>query len=679
MKKSYFILVILLLYSIESTSQNNFKSRKEIFIENVIDNNELSSLVLKAYKDIPISSQEITPYLTDLEKDKTVDFKITELIRILFLSNGEVQNKITNAIKPIPFWIDNNTSKNDRQYWSENHMIMWMSANWLLHESYGWSKRSALKGSLIHYLDLKIKYGFYEFLSPIYARYTLSGLLNLADFSLDEEIKSKSRDAAIKLIKQLLLIVNDQGTFFPTAGRAYHNAYSGEGRIRPSIYLLTGLGTVPQTTEIASVCLATTSIDISDVLHYWIDHLNGYLINGHALSSASNIHKNLGKEERIVFQWSSGAYFHPDTSKDTAWLLDKYNLWNHEAFSRFSSFKNVPDFLIEFFAKTAGSISRSSYIGESRVNIYKNKGVVLSSIQNHWKGRKGYQQWPWVATIGKESVYTRSGSMNNSTGNSTLPYIVQNENIALIVYRAHGDLNEFDGDDYDISLHWQEEDFDQVVRWNNWIIARTGVNYIGIRMHCKKEIDNYDACNHQKGQAWVAIVGNEKLYNNFDNFQEVIKASKYTEKWSNSNDSYYNEILIDNKKVSYDWANNSNDSIDLNKITNLEEIDFKAGNLLQLEQNNTLNLSNENSKDRLGNIKIIQNFQERKITLSLEDTLDTIRNIKIFSITGKQILQKNNPENNTLIDVNCSIWKSGIYILNIKTQNGKQKNIKIII
>ena len=169
--------------------------------------NTLSAKVLKAYQNQDLTLEEIKPHLTGLEEIKTVDFKITELVRLLFLSKGKFDTEILEALEEIPFWLPDSKG-NERQYWSENHMIMWMSANWLLYESYDFEKRDNLRQVLLHYLNLKNNHGFYEFLSPIYARYTFSGLLNLAEFSKDPEIKEKARKAAFKLFKQILLLVN---------------------------------------------------------------------------------------------------------------------------------------------------------------------------------------------------------------------------------------------------------------------------------------------------------------------------------------------------------------------------------------------------------------------------------------------------------------------------------------
>jgi len=77
-----------------------------------------------------------------------------------------------------------------------------MSSAWLLHEKFNWNiSDPTLHKRLLHFLTLKVNYGFYEFFSPTYFPYLLSGLLNLADFSKDEHIKSLAEQAAQRLIK----------------------------------------------------------------------------------------------------------------------------------------------------------------------------------------------------------------------------------------------------------------------------------------------------------------------------------------------------------------------------------------------------------------------------------------------------------------------------------------------
>ena len=222
--------------------------------------------------------------------------------------------------------------------------------------------------------------------------------------------------------------------------------------------------------------------------------------------------------------------------------------------------------------------------------MYKNRGVVLSSIQNHWKGRAGYQQWPWVATIGDQAVFTRSGNpkTTNKISNSNLPYIEQKDNVALIMYRPNKDLSTLGRKNTSVALHWQKENFDKVVRWDKWVIGTKGDNYIGIRMHCVKTINGFSACDTSDGQTWVVIVGNKNTHKSFANFQNIIKQSKYAERfvfdYSALNYIYHGEININGKKIVHRWQAGDGNSINTNNTTNLESY-------MQTQQESVLSLS----------------------------------------------------------------------------------------
>lgn len=788
-----------------SYAQSTFSARKTAYIDAVIQQDNMSAKIFKAYRDIPLTTQDVAVQLEGLDEIDTVDFQITEIIRLLFLTEGQFDEQILNAlignetgfvhitkrnapeyaidggnggavgqnvylwnanenninqqwieidrgngfysyqkrgtnfcigggngganrqnvglgscnannynqhwqkvaqgdggyklikrnatgfainggssgangqnvnlynssntsqnlqwyVSPIrqdgiPFWLPD-TQGNIRQYWSENHMIMWMSAHWLLHESYGFESRATLEQMLNHYLDIKNTYGFYEFLSPIYARYTMSALLNLADFAQDETIKTKAANAARKLMRQILQVVNDEGTFFPAAGRAYYSAYNAEGRLRPTIYLLTGLGELSDNTEISSVFTATTSIDLGVVLNEWRATRNITMTNGHSIDEGFDIHGDLARQDRAIFQWSAGGYFHPDLAADFKWTLDYYDLWEHEAFADYAQYQSLSSSLFVAASETAAAISRSSYIGESSVKVYKNNGVVLTSIQDHWKGRAGYQQWPWVATVGKEPIFTRSGnpSPTGTTSNTTLPYVEQVDNVALIMYRADQDLSLFGFDNFDVALHWHEEDFDEVIRTGNWIIARVDDNYMAVRKHCNQTINGFDACNDQDGQTWAAVVGNSTTHSSFNNFVNIIEDANYEERWIynwlNGGYTYHGEIEVDGKRIYHRWAQGV--------FYRTPEEETKMEALLEAE----LNVFPSPATD---NFNILSN-----------ETFGFVKKVSVVNYLGQEIVKKSFEDFNYKHSIDCSGWEKGVYFLVIESEN-KTKTLPVII
>jgi hypothetical protein len=118
-------------------------------------------MIFQAYRNVPVDSAQLQTMLNNLLAKTTSDFDIIQLIRILFLSTGQYDAKILPLLEDIPFWINYNDTV--RNYWSENHMIMWMGSDWLLHEKYNKPIDSTLHKRLVHYLDLKNEFGYYEF------------------------------------------------------------------------------------------------------------------------------------------------------------------------------------------------------------------------------------------------------------------------------------------------------------------------------------------------------------------------------------------------------------------------------------------------------------------------------------------------------------------------------------
>ena len=439
-----YITLLLGLLCFQTIYSSDFEDRKNEFLQNNLGHEGMEGAIIQAYLDEPINATALDDYLDGTLTTAHPDFKMVKLMRFLFFSEGEYDEEILAELEPLPFWLPD--ADNLREYWSENHMIMWMSANWLLHEKYDWEARPTLRQNLVHYLDLKNEYGFYEYFSPVYFQFTIAALLNLADFAEDEEIQSKATTAVQRLLSELLLYANDQGSYYPVAGRGYPGQYTGSGRYKRSIYLLTGLGSLNDGAGNASTAIATSTVDFTDVSASWNEEENLTLNLGHTISEGKQINNFLSREDRIIFQWSSGGYFHPAVANDLLWQIGNYDMWDHRQFTGYSGLSFLPPSVGQIAANVAGSISRSSYIGQAEIDIFKNKGIVLSTNRALLKGHAGYQQWPWVATIETQPVWTKAGNVGEGSvgdgrnNNTTLPYLDQDENVALIMYRANWDL-----------------------------------------------------------------------------------------------------------------------------------------------------------------------------------------------------------------------------------------------
>lgn len=638
-----------------------YVQRQESYIQTALNNFQRDDVTLQAYKGLPVDRASLDNLLNEAQVVPEADFRIVRLVRVLFFSNGEYDDQILPVLRKIKFWINPDQNKS---YVSENHIIMWNSSNWLLHEKYNFPIDATLRQRIVHFLNLKIQYGFYEFFSNVYLPYTLTGILNLADFSEDPEIKNLAILAGQRLLKDFLLVANDQGVMFPAAGRNYNNYYINNygSESNKIIWLLTGFGKTPSGGGHNSNFLATSSIPVTEVINSWTPELNISYKIGHTLQEGiQNINSGLNRFDRTVFQWTSGAYFHPDVAEDSYWLIDTLpSIMYLNVLEPLFQFIDLSS-LAQPLATLLGSASRSSVISGQTVDIFRNKSVVMSSVQDFWKGRLGWQQIPWAANTGTASVLTQSGYVQDFSlprainSNSHLPYIDQKDNVALIMYRPNRDLNLMlpflAANTLDVSLKWPVESFDEQRELGNWIIGREKDSYVAIRRHCNNVIRGIPACSNPDGQTWVAIVGNADMYGSFDNFEEVIKQSVFESRWYFELQGlkwvYYSKIVIDGKTIEYAWD----------------------GNIFSGPTRPTGIFDNIHEAIAL---KVFPNPANTELNIDLSAFNGQETTIRIFNISGQEVFsEKTLNINSPLARIRTEDWNNGLYVVSVENENNK--------
>lgn len=635
-------------------SQSAYDERREAFIDVALSDVNFNSMVCQAYKGVPVNQETIDYLLNRLETSGEFDFNLVQIVRMFYFSNGEYEPLLIPAMSKIPLWLTPDESL--RVYWSENHIIMWLSSAYLLRQKYGWENvPEDLDKMLNHWLDLKIQYGFYEFFSTVYYPYTLSGVLNLVDFAEDSIIRNKAILVAERMLKEVLLVTNDKGVYYPAVGRngRYDRPYGGS--INHIIYMLTGLGEPATSASHGGGFIATTSLDVKSIVESWRSKENLTLNIGHTLQEGFSINSQLKKNDRIVFQWSSGAYFHPDVALETFGLISGYRLWDHKEFRAFSLFRDLPvGGIVTFASQFAGSISRSSVISGQKVAIFKDKSITLSLVQDFWKGRLGYQQSPWAATTGTLSVSTQAGNLDgilageDLNNNSTLPYLEQKDNVALIMYRANKDLAIFGYDNHDISLRFEEDKYDEVAFEGKWILGREGDGYVAVLRHCEDQVEGIYSCDDQDGQLWAVIVGNRDMYGSFEQFRNIVSNAYYEERWIFRPKTlewiYYGMIDIDGKKIEHYWNGNLL-SFPIDPVTRIE---YLTGNG--------------------GGFDVYPNPANYQFAINFNEIVKGDGSIRIMDITGKEVYtNKIKDGTSPMLMLDCSQWSKGMYTILVET------------
>lgn len=542
-------------------------------------------------------------------------------------------------------------------------MIMWMSSDWLLHEKYNKPIDANLRNRVVHYLQLKVQYGYYEFFSSVYSPYSLSGILNLADFAQDAQIKTLATQAAQRLLTDMLRFTNDKGVYFPVAGRNYPGKYeSAYGQNHNNlIYLLTGMGQAPYGASAAGPFLSSSTLPVDTIINSWVPVLDTLFHIGHSLDTGFILNSGMSPVDKVVFQWSSGAYFHPQVVSETVQLLIDSNMWNHVDFALLKPVASiVTPQSAPALATSLSCISKSSVISGQDINLFKHHSVTLASVPDFWKGKVGFQQHTCVANVGTTAVYLGSGEVfadwgdrSPNNANVHLPQVKQKKNVALLMYRPEVTpaLIGVSFQNKDVALHFKAQDFDEVRNDSSWLIGRQGTGYVAVRRNCLDTISNVAACNTIDGQSWVIMVGDSDMYGSFNNFETVIQQSQFETKWyfdTLTNEVvYYSKIVVDSTTVEYAWG------IDTSTSTGIKDVYV-------------------NSQE----FKLFPNPANAIVNLDLSAFENQPVTIKVLNMLGQEVYQDKTL--NRAATIKTENWSEGIYLVSIETSQHRytQKLIK---
>ena len=615
----------MIFTEVRCSDLTEFRQRQADYIDSLNlsadDEDKNSHRNVRVYLGLPIDEAALSEKITnEIPTSKNPDFFLTRLIRIL-ADSDDYDDMILEGIADLPFWQDED-DEGRCVYTSENHTLMWLSADWLLYELEGWEVgggHEAVRERLVRYLEVKKQYGIYESTSHIYGSYSLAPLLNLYDYAQDDEIKELAGEVAIIMLNDMAMMTNDSGVTISVDSRAYERVFSTVGYrndYTKIIRMVTGLGDMVTGGDNLSF-VAMTSLDVSSVINnrmnVFNDEVNISYTMGHSIYDIDTIWEGLDQRDKVIFAQTGGAYAHPEIVDD---LLDVYmdpiaglNFFLGDLIEDADLVDDLIDMSGVLLTETSAPFTTSSIISEKTVDLYRNGNVQLTSFQDYHAGNAGWQQQPWVATTGTLAVHTRSGAeyggweaAGQEQMNTHLPYIKQNGNVALVLYKAAMELRFMDGvvngvdfipvDDFDtspVNLFWPEENFDETSSYGNWLFGREGDGYVAVYRHCTgtKTFEDGDetkeiySCSEDE-QVWAAVVGNAETHGSFTDFifkiSEAKMKSKWYWSWAETRHVWQTTLEVDGVTISYAWEANVDDLTDdemweLAGVTDMDSIE----------------------------------------------------------------------------------------------------------
>lgn len=450
---------------------------------------------------------ELTMDRMDRRED-TADFGANALLRIIYLHGTnpmiplDLRQRAERTFLAFKYWVDE-PGRDEMVYWSENHQILFATAEYLAGHLYpaqvfsnagmtGAAHAAKARPRIFRWLDHRMRFGFSEWYSPVYYEEDIGPLFNLADFAPDPDIRDRAAIVLDLLIFDLARLTH-RGSFGVTAGRAYEeHKWSGRGQsVGDLVEILFGTrGEWRSRGSFAAVSFASSR-------GYRVPHaLLGIGRDAPARSierARSGISFGEGPSLGIGFQtledgmfwWGMGAYMAPETIVLTRRMINAWDLWHYSYFQPLATLNAVSDALLPGLASALSPLTEGSVLSTANTITFRTPDAMLSSVQSFRRGQIGFQTHAWQATLDLDAVVftTAPGNLGHDgptewTGSGSMPRVVQVEDALVALYNPAAGVKAL----FPRLTHafFPRAAFDEVVDAGAWTFARKGDGYVAL-------------------------------------------------------------------------------------------------------------------------------------------------------------------------------------------------------
>ena len=429
------------------------------------------------------------------------DFAIPALIRMLKEHRGtprlreELALKIEESLVRFKYWLDE-PGEVHACYFTENHQILYHSAEYLAGQLFpdrvfpnnGMTGREHLEHGrtfLLRWLSWRERFGFSEWLTQGYYMEDILGLVCLMIYADEPEIRRRCR-TLIDLLAFDLAVNGFKGHLPTTHGRVYARFI-----IEPDyedcsavMRLLFDEGCTEEGLCCSAVMLAACGYTCPEAIRAAYHSVDGIQNNKERMSIDVADAKYYGVDpadfDNIMFFWGMQTYSDRLCVENSLKVFPSWN-WMTNRVRAYREMYRLHD------EAGAPCTDAPDYTAMTQVDIFTRRtpDYILSCAQDFRRGRMGYQQHPWTASLGGRAVFftTSPASLeyaarpNRWAGNLCLPRAAQHENVLLCIYRIIPDFV-----DYLYShLYFPRHEMDEVIEKDGFLFGRKGDGYAAVR------------------------------------------------------------------------------------------------------------------------------------------------------------------------------------------------------
>ncbi|WP_157831495.1 hypothetical protein [Confluentibacter flavum] len=499
------------------------------------------------------------------------DFRLVNLIRIIY----EFENKIPPAYKKktedilfnFRYWLDE-PGENSMCYWSENHQILFASAEYLIGKKYantifpnsgltGREHKEKAKVRILDWLMMRWNYGFTEFYSEVYYKEDIAALINLIDFAEDKEITEKSK-MILDLLFYDVATQSYKNMFVSVSGRAYEGNRKGPRSLRGLTEYYWGNGKEIGAGMMYGLML-TDKYELPPVIkEIALDSSNVVIKQSNGLDiSELQVEGYYEKDTRsLMMQWGMEAFVNPSVVRNSLSHIRSNRMFSNDFLSEFK----VLDFSIlrflhlePFVVKLINPQYNGTAIQKGNTYTYKTKDYSLYTVQNYQVGDYADQHHISGMNIGNHfAIYhchpavekdVKIHSPNYWVGYGHLPHSVQEKNVNLSIYNIPSKKGMMEKELLNYThAYFPEEKFDTILLAGNYVFGKKGEAYcalIGTNGFKYREGTKDDIIQKGRITFWITEAGSKTQDGSFEDFVNRIRNNKIQFEENNLELYYY--------------------------------------------------------------------------------------------------------------------------------------------
>ena len=498
------------------------------------------------------------------------DFIIPALIRMLMAHRGtnrlpeELAQRIEKSLIGFKYWLDE-PGDIKACFFTENHQILFYSCEYLVGQMFpnavfpnngmtGREHQAHGEAFLRRWLDWRIRFGFAEWLTQGYYMEDILGLVNLMVYAKDEDIRVKSRMIIDMLIFDLA-VHGFQGHLPTTHGRVYTD-FIIEPDHEDCSHLMRFLFDEGSNEGLCSAAVLLAAVDYKLPQAILNVYRQKELSTRQRMSVDAADAAAFGVDpkdfDNIMFFWGMQTYSDRVCIDNSLKVFPQWNWMTN----RIRGYKERYELCDEAGVPCPDA---PDYTAMTQVDIHtrRTEDYIISSAQDFRKGRMGYQQHPWTASLGGRAVIftTNPASLeyqnrpNRWAGNLVLPKTVQHENTLFCIYRLLPDFVDF----LNSHIYFPKHEMDEVVERDGFIFGRKGKGYVAVtsmgvgdsywepkdialfrHVYGKdgdamfEKAQDYEYVVQGHATVWAIEMGSEKENGSFEAFMDGFKAGALT-------------------------------------------------------------------------------------------------------------------------------------------------------